>query len=715
MRFPPVLRFLQVLCVTCLTALTIPVSVLSAASTVILIPQQSTWKYLATASAPSASWKDIGFDDGSWPSGPGPLGFGESYIATSVPFGPDPSDKYRTTYFRRSFTVTAPESLASLSLAARYDDGFVAWLNGVEVLRRGLPAGAIGYTTLATSHEGTVYESFDLTAFKSALVAGTNLLAIEVHQTSASSSDLVWEAGLTGATGPAGSAQLTRGPYLQMVTPNQATLRWRTDLATASRVRWGVAAAALDSVIDDSIPTTEHELTIAGIAPSTRLFYSVGTQATVLAGGDALHTFESAPPPGSTGPIRVWAFGDAGRATPAQASVRDAYLAYAASRPSDLWLMMGDNAYTTGLDSEYQAGLFDMYPTLLPNLCLFPARGNHDELHPGPDNDFLELFTSPGQGQAGGFPSGTRSYYSFDHGNIHFVCLDSEGSSRLPGGPMLTWLAQDLAGTGATWIVAYWHHPPYTKGSHDSDNPADSNGQMQDMRQYVLPVLEAGGVDLVLCGHSHDYERSMLIDGHYGLSTTLTPQMILDGGDGRVDGAGPYHKPAARTAHQGTVYVVAGTAAETGGGTLDHPVMIRSLNVLGSLVLDVQGVRLDGRFLSSAGAVLDSFTIVKGGPVGIDANHADSGLRLRLEGRNPVVRDAPIAFRIPNPGPVRLSIFDPSGRRVATLVNQYLPAGDHQATWDGLTQRGLPASPGVYLVALETRRERRVIKLVRAH
>src|SRR5689334_19215168 len=73
---------------------------LSAAATVPLIPQQSAWKFLATPSAPSASWKNSGFDDASWPAGPGPLGFGESYIATPVPYGPNGSDKYRTTYFR---------------------------------------------------------------------------------------------------------------------------------------------------------------------------------------------------------------------------------------------------------------------------------------------------------------------------------------------------------------------------------------------------------------------------------------------------------------------------------------------------------------------------------------------------------------------------------------------------------------------------------------
>ena len=86
------------------------------------------------------------------------------------------------------------------------------------------------------------------------------------------------------------------------------------------------------------------------------------------------------------------------------------------------------------------------------------------------------------------------------------------------------------------------------------------------MRQNVCPILEAHGVDLVLCGHSHAYERSLLIDGHYGPSTTFGPQHVVNGGDGRIAGAA-YRKPAAwRAPHAGTVYVVAGSSAN-----LDRP------------------------------------------------------------------------------------------------------------------------------------------------
>ena len=135
------------------------------------------------------------------------------------------------------------------------------------------------------------------------------------------------------------------------------------------------------------------------------------------------------------------------------------------------------------------------------------------------------------------------------------------------------------------------------------------------MRENVLPILDAHGVDLTLSGHSHSYERSFLLDGHYGESSTLLPSMVLDGGDGRVLGDGPYEKAAlGGTPYSGIVHAVAGSSGQIGGGSLDHPAMFVSLNVLGSMVLDVEGNRLDAVFLDGTGAIRDSFAIVKGRP-----------------------------------------------------------------------------------------------------
>ncbi|MEL6593449.1 MAG: Ig-like domain-containing protein, partial [Bacteroidota bacterium] len=151
----------------------------------------------------------------------------------------------------------------------------------------------------------------------------------------------------------------------------------------------------------------------------------------------------------------------------------------------------------------------------------------------------------------------------------------------------------------------------------DSDNIFDSGGRMHDMRQNVLPILENYGVDLVLSGHSHSYERSFLLEGHFGNSNTLTNAMILDGGDGRSNGDGSYVKNFANTlSSAGTVYITAGNAGKLSGGSLNHPVMFASFNTLGSCVMEVDSNLLELKFLNNSGGISDSFSIVKNFVIG---------------------------------------------------------------------------------------------------
>jgi hypothetical protein len=137
---------------------------------------------------------------------------------------------------------------------------------------------------------------------------------------------------------------------------------------------------------------------------------------------------------------------------------------------------------------------------------------------------------------------------------------------------------------------------------------------MRDMRGSIVPVLESGGVDLLLAGHSHAYERSYLLDGHYKYSALLEDaKNIISTKDGRADGWGIYHKATRGPApHEGTVYVVAGSSGQVSGGPLLHPAMYASLNILGSLVLDFDGPRLEATFIDTNAMVRDYFTVVKG-------------------------------------------------------------------------------------------------------
>ena len=581
-----------------------------------LVARGAAWKYLDNGSNQGAAWAAAAFDDSTWAAGNAQLGYGDGDEATIVGYGADANNKYITTYFRKSFTVTNPANFNSLKLDILRDDGAVVYLNGAEVYRTNMPAGAVGYQTLASTAISGAEETttFLQTSIGSnLLVAGTNVLSVEIHQSGGTSSDISFDFDLIGQTGTQ-TASVTRGAYLQMGTANEMTVRWRTDIATDSRVQYGTIQGNLSQTIDDANLTTEHEVRLTNLIAATKYFYSIGSTAQTLAGNDANHFFVTSPGAGQAAPYRIWVLGDSGTADANAQAVRNAYLTYTGSTYTNLALMLGDNAYNNGTDAEYQTAVFDMYPSVLRQTPLWSTIGNHDtaqSTNPPSSLPYFQMFTFPTAAEAGGVASGTEKYYSFNYGNIHFICLDSMTSSRATTGAMITWLQNDLTQNIQPWVVAFWHHPPYTKGSHDSDTET----QLAEMRTNVLPMLESWGVDLVLSGHSHSYERSFLIDGHYGVSSTFTSAMKKNSGGGREDIDGAYRKSALspNLPNEGAVYAVAGSSGKISGGLLNHPAMFVSLNNLGSMILDINNDRLDAKFLRENGTIADYFTIIKGG------------------------------------------------------------------------------------------------------
>lgn len=446
---------------------------------------------------------------------------------------------------------------------------------------------------------------------------------------------------------PGLTTELRRGPYLQRGSSTSMLIAWRTGLASDSKVFFGPSPDHLAQSAEAPEITYDHRVELQGLSPDTTYYYAVGSSAGVLFGDESTF-FHTAPEPGSTRPLRLWVIGDSGRADINAQAVYGAFRTWNAGRPLDGWLMLGDNAYPSGTDRQYEAAVFDMYPEFLRQLCLWPIYGNHDGVvasaitQTGP---YFEIFEPPTQGESGGLPSGTEAYYSFDLGNLHVAVLDSYQSSRAPNGAMAAWLDADLAATGAEWLVVAFHHPPYSKGSHDSDTEVE----LQEMRQNFGPIFESRGVDLVLSGHSHGYERSMLIDGHYGLSTSFGAPFIKNPGDGHLDGDGPYAKPAGVVPHEGTVYQVVGISSSySEGGSLNHPAMIYNYRKLGSVLLEVAGSRLDSRVIDVSGREIDHFTIVKGAdpcpqvavvPAGATWRYRDDGADLGTAWRQEAYAD----------------------------------------------------------------------------
>ncbi|HVV85247.1 MAG TPA: YCF48-related protein [Kofleriaceae bacterium] len=161
------------------------------------VPKRSTsWSYEDSGTDLGTGWRLYDSPVGSWHTGTGPLGYGETYLTTTVSYGRDPNHKHPTTYFRTPFVKNSGR-IVKMYLRVMYDDGFVFYLNGHEGGRAYMPGGTITYNTLASPHEANnAYTTFDISAQIPNVVDGTNTLAIEVHQDSATSSDLVMDAEL---------------------------------------------------------------------------------------------------------------------------------------------------------------------------------------------------------------------------------------------------------------------------------------------------------------------------------------------------------------------------------------------------------------------------------------------------------------------------------------------------------------------------------------
>jgi hypothetical protein len=403
---------------------------------------------------------------------------------------------------------------------------------------------------------------------------------------------------------------IVRGPYLQNGTASQVTVRWRTDVAVPTKIKWGSLSSPLAQGINKDEITREHTVTLAGLEPNRRYTYSV-----VLPSGTTDPVSFTTAPASESESFKVWVLGDAGSSgtlengeDDAQIAVRDSFLKQHPIGSLRFMMFLGDNAYKTGTDLEYQRAVFSIYRNALHSLVAWSTQGNHDETA----NAYYNVFTFPQHGEAGGVPSGTEGYYSFDYSNAHFISLNSFIAEKPFRSDMIEWLKRDLAANKKTWTVAMFHHPAYSAGTHNSDLTTKHEAPMRWMRENIVPILEQGGVDVVMSGHSHGYERSKLINGHYGDSSTFTDAFVKDGGSGDPREGHAYKKPGrAPIPHAGTVYVVAGNGGIATKEPGSHPVMFTSTGRYGSVLLEFSQKQLTSSMVGITGEVEDRFAIIK--------------------------------------------------------------------------------------------------------
>jgi endo-1,4-beta-xylanase len=195
--------------------------------TTTLVPKGAAWRYWDATNFPGAAWASASYDDSGWASGPAQLGFGDGDEATAVA-----NNGQVTTYFRRAFNVAATNSLASMTLRLLRDDGAVAWLNGTEVFRSNMPTGAVSHVTLAAASALAADETttfYATNASPALLRLGENWVAVEVHQSSKTSSDLSFNFELSARAAAPASPAFTAftsagaGSPLQLSWPAWAT------------------------------------------------------------------------------------------------------------------------------------------------------------------------------------------------------------------------------------------------------------------------------------------------------------------------------------------------------------------------------------------------------------------------------------------------------------------------------------------------------------
>jgi len=279
-------------------------------------------------------------------------------------------------------------------------------------------------------------------------------------------------------------AMVRRQPYLQQVSTTKAAVGWVSIGEDPERVTLSTGAQANAAIEDGDLRTSGEQqmwAELADLSPGTTYCYTLENERAMTAPTG----FRTAPDPESTEPIRFLAFGDSGGGGADQSALRDQMYEF----PFELMIHTGDLAYEDGTIGQLEDTVFGVYNELFKNLPFFPASGNHD-YNTNRGAPFRQVFALPNE----------ERWYSYDWGRIHFVALDTEEDYAT----QMAWLEQDLATTDQPWKIVYLHRPPYSSGEHGSDT---------GLRAKLAPVLERHGVQLVLAGHDHDYERMIPQNG----------------------------------------------------------------------------------------------------------------------------------------------------------------------------------------------------------
>ncbi|EDZ62675.1 metallophosphoesterase [Sulfurimonas gotlandica GD1] len=390
-----------------------------------------------------------------------------------------------------------------------------------------------------------------------------------------------------------------RAPYAVMQTQDAITIKWQTPEFEVGSLEYGFFSDSMNTKIRDKKQTKKHSITISGLNECTKYYYKVSSDSLDIDNED--RSFKTLCKNADS--QKIWVIGDSGEAGKDQDRVYSQMLKHIDKdfNKLDMWILLGDNAYRSGTQKQYNKNMFEPYKELVKRFVPWAIIGNHDDRRWA----FYNIWDFPTKGESGGEPSGSEKYYSINNGNLHLVMLDSEMRRIDANSDMVAWLRKDLSKNTKPWVIVALHTPPYTDGGHNSDSDYDSGGRMKKVRENLVPVFDEFGVDLVLSGHSHDYERSKLIAKHTGKGKSFNKQNIVQ------DAKSCYSKSIKPAKNSGTIYQVCGSSAKLDQANLKHPALPFAFQEMGSIILDITPTTLSSKFINIDGKIMDEFIIKK--------------------------------------------------------------------------------------------------------
>jgi uncharacterized protein (TIGR03437 family) len=401
----------------------------------------------------------------------------------------------------------------------------------------------------------------------------------------------------------------------------------------------------------------QYQADVTGLQPGTTYSYRVSLNGQAVASDPTQFSFTTP----TTGKCSFLSFGDSGADSPQQLALIQRMIAEPGIGKV---IHVGDLAYSTGTYGQFETNYFKPNAPLMSRLPFFATPGNHEYI-----TDNAAPFLASHVAAVCGVPSqDTGRYYSFDWADAHFVSLDSnllpdpDSSAR-----MLAWLDADLAATGKYWKIVFLHHPPYPTGFHLGDPICVL------VQQNVTPIVENRGVQLVLSGHEHGYERSWpLLAGQQVYSGPSTTYVITGGGGGIMEPIGslPQCALSAQAFHylrvdmSGTQLSVTATGLD--GSTIDQfsltppPVLsangVVSVGDLSPAIASGSLASIFGENLALRPAVASSFPLSNQlGGISVSAN----GVAVPVLYASPSQLNVQIPYEVS--GPVSLQVTTPNG------------------------------------------------------